>query len=251
MDRFSWQDFLKLTPLFYVYIVLISFMKQYIYYQFFNINISDYLELSEILVSFLDDTFIYGLFIIYVIAVYFFMSKGYVRFMNLISRKILTFIHWLSKKERKSVQILDKHVWIFFLVIAVGYGVIFFRNAIHHHDWIVFASVRPVVIISIIVLFLLFHYSKLADRLNNILVKELILFSIILFLFNIERAVLAVNQVKYKNKIYITEIAFKDQKIKSDENKYFIGKTINYVFLFNKNDNKTTAYSLNDIIYIR
>jgi len=251
MDRFSWQDFLKLTPLFYVYIVLISFMKQYIYYQFFNINISDYLELSEILVSFLDDTFIYGLFIIYVIAVYFFMSKGYVRFMNLISRKILTFIHWLSKKERKSVQILDKHVWIFFLVIAVGYGIIFFRNAIHHHDWIVFAFVRPILIISIIVLFLIFHYSKLADKLNNIIIKELILFAIILFLFNIERAVLAVNQVKYKNEVYISEISYRDLNIKSDETNYFIGKTTNYIFLFNKNDNQTTAYSLNGIRYIK
>ena len=184
---FSWQDFLKLTPLFYVYIVLISFMKQYIYYQFFNINISDYLELSEILVSFLDDTFIYALFIIYVLSVYFFMSKGYIRFINMTSRKIWASIQKLLKKDPKPVQIQDKHVWIFFLIIAVLYGVIFFRNAIHHHVWIVFALVRPVVIISIIILFLVFHYSKLTDKLNNIIVRELILFAIILFLFNIDK----------------------------------------------------------------
>ena len=251
MDRFSWQDFLKLTPLFYVYIVLISFMKQYIYYQFFNINISDYLELSEILVSFLDDTFIYALFIIYVFSVYIFMSKGYLKFINMISRKIWMIIQKLLKKESKSVQILDKHVWIFFLIIAVGYGVIFFRNAVHHHDWIVFSFVRPLVIISIIILFLIFHYSKLAVKLNNIIVRELMFFAVILFLFNIERAVLAVNKVKYKNEVYISEIAFSDQNIKSDETNYFIGKTTNYIFLFNKNDNQTTAYSLNEMRYIK
>ena len=251
MDRTSWQDLIKLTPLFYVYIVLISFMKQYIYYQFFNINISDYLELSEILVSFLDDTFIYALFIIYVFSVYIFMSKGYLRFINMISRKIWMIIQKLLKKESKPVQILDKHIWFFFLIISIGYGAIFVRNAIYHHEWIVFSIVRPLVIISIIILFLMFHYSKLADKLNNIIIKELILFSIILFLFNIERAVLAVNQVKYKHKINITEIAFKDQNIKSGETRYFIGKTSNYIFLFDKDENKTTAYSLNGIIYIK
>jgi len=251
MDRISWQDFLKLSPLFYVYVVLISFMKQYIYYQFFNINISDYLELSEILVSFLDDTFIYALFIVYIFTVYFFMSKGYIRFINLISRKILTIIQKVLKKELKPVQILDKHVWIFFLIIAIGYGAIFVRNAIHHHVWIVFAIVRPIVIVSIIILFLIFHYSKLMDKLNNIIVRELILFAIILFLFNIERAVLAVNQVKYKHEFYISEAAFSDQNIKSDETNYFIGKTTNYIFLFDKNAKQTTAYSLNEIRYIK
>jgi hypothetical protein len=179
------------------------------------------------------------------------MSKGYLRFINMISRKIWMIIQKLLKKESKPVQILDKHIWFFFLIIAIGYGAIFVRNAIHHHEWIVFSFVRPLVIIGIIILFLIFHYSKLADKLNNIIIKELILFAIILFLFNIERAVLAVNQVKYKNEVYISEISFRDLNIKSDETNYFIGKTTNYIFLYNKNDDQTTAYSLNDIRYIK
>ena len=69
------QDNLKLIPLFYASIVIIGFIKLYIYYRFFNINISEFLFIGEILVSFLDDMTVYSISLI-VFALIILLSEG-------------------------------------------------------------------------------------------------------------------------------------------------------------------------------
>jgi hypothetical protein len=58
----------------------------------------------------------------------------------------------------------------------------------------------------------------------------------------------------YANNIWsheIAEIQFRDEIIKSDKDQFFIGKTNNYIFHYNKVDEVVDIYSLSDVSYIK
>jgi len=45
----------------------------------------------------------------------------------------------------------------------------------------------------------------------------------------------------------ISEIEFKGEIIRPDRNQFFIGKTNNYLFMYNKTEEKVTIYSMSDV----
>ena len=51
----KWQKILQLTTIGYALLVLISFIGHYVYYILFHVHIGEYMELSELLMNFLDD----------------------------------------------------------------------------------------------------------------------------------------------------------------------------------------------------
>ena len=57
---FNREDFKKIVPIVTPFIMLCGVLKQTIYYNYFNIRITYYLEFTEVLTLFLNDLLYYG-----------------------------------------------------------------------------------------------------------------------------------------------------------------------------------------------
>lgn len=239
MSKRDWTDYLKLTPVIYAALVVIGFVKLYLYYKMFNINIGDYLELSEILVFFLDDLFIY-------ILVFAYLTFKFLRKYNESSNiQNQDGGHFLSdeKTYRKKLKIGI----ISLLVIAALSTIFYFLLPLK--SFLIFIPVVILIIWAII------HYYTRQLVVNQVIKNkstyELIHFSYLVILVVCYMAISEAETNKLYGYAYADEIEYKDQIIKSDSTQFFIGKTKNYIFYYNKEEHKTTAFPLKDVGYIK
>ena len=190
-------------------IIFFGFFKQYIYYSFFNINISEYIDFDEILTSFLDDLFLF-IFIIFTTSIIFiYLVSKAPKSKNVIAKKIT---------EGKRGLIIDIILIIFFIVTYILVKSIFLIY------FCIFIS------INIIDDILTRKYLNLHIRFTIIAfmfyISILILYSAIEYIF-----VFKTNQNKYTITYKINDECI------SDSTNIYVGKTKKYIFFVNYNKN--------------
>lgn len=240
-NKCEWSEYLKLLPVIYAFLTIVSFIKMYTYYQFFNINISIYLELTEILTSFLDDLIYYILFIVYIFIT--FLGATFFKAKN---RDILPNHPGLNYL----INMLIKLVFYYFIYVFPAALMLFGILMLFLSNMVILGIALTVFgfIQAIISFIVILTTSEVKDFLSF---KTIVLASIELLLFVVVFAVIEGSSVK-KGKISIyTTIEFKGAEKVSDDNNIFIGKTNKNIFRYNIVEHQTTAFFLKDVGYIK
>lgn len=244
----NWQDYLKLSPVLYALIVILSFIKLYIYYLFFNINISEFLSITEILIAFLDDMVYYvGILIFQLVFTYWLDEAGKSDYIKRAS---------LSKEEREKIYTSERKFgsWMSRGAIFLFYGLLtLFVIESYLTDWNEFIqNLMLVGFATSLLLIALFAGGKTAKKISkSTYIRTLIMFFMYLTVISIYFPISNALRVKTNSKAHFSEITYKEEIVKSDSTQFFIGKSDNYIFYYNKEKRQTTAFPLKDVGYIK
>lgn len=243
------KDFVEAFPIGYGYAFLVFCGALYFhfYYNAFHIPIFRYLDISEIAVSFLP--------IIIVIIVFFGFFIGAISFLNLllslinlflgyfksrvsITRKNLPFVSYAQKNE------FVQSLWIVILCsLCATYLYFANRRLDKFSDEIVFNDLREYYWYGFLIISAFF--LPLATFRNKIISIAIIFVMAVVFesMSDVQEYII---DAKIKNKSY-TIITTESDTIVTNRNYYFIGRTNNYVFLFNSSTKSYDDIPMNRI----
>jgi hypothetical protein len=229
----------KISPVIGAFLIFIGYWKLHLYYKNWDIKISDYLDISEIMLSFLNDSNIILFFIFIMLAQ---MTIGII-IIAFIDRKIKNVTEGENKIEvtaddkgfegilplfDKSFEENSKPIIIVFSIlsaISIILFFIFYKLTFLYFSFILFSQ------LLILILYYLFGIKNDKKLMQ-------ISFVIIIFGFSYSLSKYDINETncdKTKVVLYIEN----DKRITSSDNFIFLGKTKNYFFFFDKCKNKS------------
>ena len=206
----------KYYPLAGVLVIFLSFLRQFIYYYQFNIDITNYVSLSEFIILFLKHSIIIILIIFLVYP------------LVLLIKNLRTLIKKISKMDKIKKRILL--VSIFVISGIINYLTI--SNLISHSN--TEKSGYFIVSYTTSIFFIILTYSVLLIMLRNNISRKVQLISGVLFtvIFTISIALLKSYQTKNTSSDIIFEIKLEKETIITDDKLLRVGQTENYLFLY-------------------
>lgn len=231
----------KLTdtiPILSLFVIFIGFLKLSTFYQYYNINILDYLDASEILLSFLDDLSIIVLLIFVLLYYSIWLMK---KFDNQSGNGKLDEIPvWLENAMQNFQEIRDKlfksSIWT---VLVSGICFYLFTNLF----WLC------ILFIYCFQFFILLFERIMIGKEKEFRNPEFV-FGISLvvsfLLFTIGIAYRDINSLRYDNEFRV-EILTDNGLIQTNKDYQHIGQTSKYVFLYYHSENKAEIIKRDDI----
>ncbi len=222
---------------------------QSVYYFFFNIPITEFLTLSEVLTLFAQEVMRYILvfFIIYVLTYLSNTSKtGFS-----IKRTFLRFVQGNSKIDRFKIYAIYRKNSMYFFVFGLISSVAFFQAK--EKIAYIFSLYFSIEVLYFFVRFFRFEYLR-ELKLKKQLKKKYETFDITFqfalhfIFFIVIWSMIDVQRVKYQQKFI--NVSFKlmsDSLVKSDSSAYYIGQTDKFLFHYDSKKDKTTIYRKEDI----
>lgn len=220
----SLDKFKSLIPFFTLLIIFSSAIKLITYYKRFNINIIDYLELSEFTFSFVDDIYAYAITFTYSFIIWYFQD-----FINP-SRSQLKKLEKQKKQQKFYKNLFFSYLMAFSIA---NFFSIYFIN------WIVYF----VALMIIMIIYGIFVYKSLKI---DIYTKYILLVPT-LFIYIYFQAKLEQSKIIEGKSSVIYSISINDKEIESNKNYVFIGKTREFTFFYDIKKNETTIYNNKDI----
>ncbi len=212
------------------FLVTLGLLKLYFYYDAFDINIFEYMEFSEIITSFLDDSVIGLCFtlVLSILLVNVILEPG----------KSMKEIKEAARKKKPNNH-LQKWITmiIFFIPIAViTYFLI--RQVRETGLFFMFSILSSMTIVS----FATTNINK--DEYYSVKMFNLVagLVFVVLSSFTVFDAKMEVIRVKEMDKYSQVKLTIDSIPFTSDSIRFYIGKTNEYVFVYNKKDEYTTIY---------
>jgi len=211
------------------YIAVLGILKLVIYYKCFDIRIVEYLDISEVLLSF-TDSLILLIFIIIVPFLLFISFFG--KSIGNVNSEIFENQLETSFLNRLKLDIKENTFLIILSIISISFCLIwghwkwelFIYFAMFPGTGILFFLVREVRIT---------YWKQYRYRIPGTYINIfylLCMVTMIMTFFTVEDA----NEVKLKNVFLGTEIYLEDEVLKSDSITTYIGQTKGYIFLYNK-----------------
>lgn len=190
-----------------VFFIMAGLVKVYLYYKFFNVYIFEFIDIKEILILFVNNLFAYFI-ILFFLAVTLVVISCFEGIKIIILPLVILVLSIVFKKSRKHVYwyetILQNVVYlIFFGTLLLGRTKII--NTLAHPD--------------------IHQHFMLLIILGTLLVNSA------------GYAALEFYKVKYKGYYSKIRLVFEDSEFQSDENKFYIGKTEKYFFMYDKVSN--------------
>jgi hypothetical protein len=207
-------------------LILLGVTKHLLYYQLFHINILPFLDLSEIVTSFLDSVVIGVLFII----LFIFHQIRQPLFKQGWSEADITFRKYFDIIGLITLGII---LCLFILIPIWKYG-------IYKYNVLSIASLIILIVsIRVGVSFVRGTAHEIYDT-SSVIVLGLLLVGLL--------ACKKFLSVKYGERYLGTMIVFENRpSIISDSTTYYIGNTTNYLFVFNEKFNRTYVYPMDDV----
>lgn len=242
------------TPIFYAFIVFCGSLYQHIYYYYFGISIFKFLEITEILVSFLDILILiltlFGVFILLIMAIPF--AEKICEFVDKKIAKIKIRLKWKGKEkkvETREQKSFDKKKWLifvcFFSTIYIVSIILFDLSDPKYNDSV---TVVYMIYIILIVLFLGFELAENKKEITNEEKRHIVLYIVMAFLVStVWYSSVNITCTMEVIKKQIVTIVTNDTIIKTDTNYIYIGRTNNYVFLRNSSKKRTDILSEKEI----
>ncbi len=206
-------------PLFTVIIIILGLVKLVVYYSKYNVPIKFFIQISEIglIVS-------YDLLLVMIMFLYFTIQGA-----NQIEIKTE------SKTLKKASKIVGQVV-TFLPVLVVVITIIFlyiekdYANKVYLFSLLIFSGS-----LALIIAYPDYFIKYITNRTRYLLLQGFII-TVCFVLVVTASEIKSVEKGKYKGTIIITA----DSTYISTDSSYFIGKTENYVFVFNKKDTTTS-----------
>ena len=234
---------IKLLPLLSILIITLGFVYYRAFYMSFGIRIVDYLELSEILTLFLDELYIFYTSVAFLVVLYISIQNW--KYTSEESKNLSTLpppiqsIRQLKKSEIVLIIVGALLIIIFF----GGIPYLFIQNRAQ------FADLIPILSISVYIGF--FIVASLASRSNYKAYffnpYAIILFIILILNASGSFAKIRVHDITCGHVNSGTDFILDNSLIQSDSVCYYLGKTKNFLFYYDAEQQKATAYPMSRI----
>ena len=232
----------KISPLIGVFLIFLGILKLDIFYSHFDINIVDYLELSEILTSFLDDINLFLLSIILMLCYAIFGATVTIRIMTRVVNKSRkkevdenTIVRSGSIKQRSKTGII-----IAIIITAIGCYFLFCYQKV----WILFiVTLFAFQLILLLTISINNMFGKLSENATYII--SLIFLFLIFTCIKARFDILKIESSKGEA-VIVTDY----EKIIMTKDEVLIGKTNRYLFIHNLSSKSNTIIPIDELIKI-
>jgi hypothetical protein len=243
------EDITKAVSILVSILIAAGLLNQIVYYKFFNVQIAEFLNAGEILLLFADDLLFYLMVMMTTITVVAllpsFRDNKVTAFKE--RRRFIRYVKTEEAFERLIFFFTQR--WVGILLWTTSLTVLYFTDK-------EFFNISIYVFSFEMCIWLLRWHSyeiRRSMRIKDELTKQdetlYTSFSILLFflLILLIYTVYDVRDVRDKQKFINTSIVVSDQAIKSDSNYFYIGKTDDFVFFYNKKKDETTVYPMEQV----
>lgn len=216
----------KIIPLVSILILLSSIIKNQIYYDFFGININEYTNLSEFTTLFISDLKFY---LIYISSLLIYLPFIYIRsyFRTKYGKQYFSFS--LTKKVSKYLIIA--------LIISIVLTIFIKSDLSSKLEWI---QIYIIMLFSIVLLYI--------DKDVNYSQKYcFISCSILLILFSLSKSYIDIERINKGKASHQIQFTNNNLKYNSNSEHLYLGKTKEYIFLYNKKSKTTQIFKTSDI----
>ena len=243
------DSIIKSFPLIFIILTTIGYINLQSYYYFFDIEIINYLEISEILLLFFNKSILIILLLISIILIIFLIDDKISKDINNNEKDIEA----LSHKEEKTKKRILKGGWIliiltiFFIIIemiSTNYiGLIF---SVGFLVLIIINRIAEKTVLKIII--------KKSDSIFSFTVyfgfQILLLFN----LFTISNSIENGYRLRYESKqSKLVCFSYNGKIIETNKKTIYVGETKKYLFLFNKENEETLIFKtegINDLKFL-
>ena len=244
------EDLVKYVSILSGFLIFIGIVKMDAYYGAFNIRITNFLEFSEIITSFLGDISLsLGLVTVLIVTSTLFNSDSnayknnefYDRF-NKETNRVKRFVAFV--KYGKSL-----------LLLYLSYNLIHICIDLIRRGYIDYTAIIEFDIAFAVLFLAIFFNAELDLKYLNrnyskykLDIYKSLIFLFVLYFFIGLFTTLEVSTVRNDNKYEGTEIHLNDSStILSDKNQYYIGKTNSYIFMYNERSKKAIVYPMSEV----
>jgi hypothetical protein len=226
----------KILKYFPGFIIFLGIVKLIFFYKSFNIQIVDYLNLSEVLISFIDKAILY-IIIAFVPILLVLTFWGEV----IAKSNTITFEEKLSKNFSQRVfSDIKENIFPFILTLI---GIIFF---IVKGKWsieigAIYFSYFGCYIVIFITREIRIAYKK---QYNYSIPPTYLNFFFLIYLFTIlllQNTIQEIKEIKEKHKYLGTMIFLEKETITCDSNNTYVGQTNDYLFLYSISEKRSTV----------
>ena len=240
---FEFQKVKAIVPYVGAICIFCGFYKLKIIYSSFGIDISNFIGTSEILTSFLPDLTEYVLIILGIMIFKFLlMSKKDIQSKESEVKNLITMKNGLVRlyAHLKMNTIVLIPLIMYSLMTIIFY--FFFPNKIPSSNFLFFALLG-ILVFNILLLeferkFLLVYKKRIDSSIIN-----LVIVVSLFFLYTIQTASVEIREIRDGNGTRIS-FEYETDQIKSTKKMLYIGKTLNYIFMFNRASNETSVYQI-------
>lgn len=224
-------------------LICMGIVKLFFYYSFFNIEITRFVTISEVLTYFTGDIVFYlSLGVFTFIITYLTNNSHVIKY----RRNFITF----CKTDDPLIRLL-KFAYTSRFYVSLVLGLIFYFISAYNKSYL--SEVFGYFLLINIIYFLIslsIQEIKRKDRNQKRLKKDNLIYEIysylllrVLFLIFIY-TLIEVQRVKHESRYVNTQITLDDNSIISDSTNFYIGNTNNYVFVFNKTQDRTSVFPM-------
>ena len=234
-----------LLPYIGSFFILCGYLKLSLFYHHFNIKITEYLELTEIISLFIGDAMLY-IAIVFLVNLYSFINQDLSQSIENENRQdeILN-TEDASLRLKKFLNMRKEQLGAIAAITILNAILIYFKvqNSI-------LVMMNIILIAWVIATYILYEfrrkYKLVYNKDLNITYYNLIL-SLNLFLVYIFSSIYVDINFTEKLNNNVIKFNYKENVITTDKNILFIGETKNFLFLFNNKQKKTSVYPRNEI----
>ncbi len=221
------DSLIKVLPLGSLFIITCSSIKLVLYYDIFNISITDYIGIDEILVSFIDDILYYTMV--------FGIGVGLNFYMDSRRKKVVDNANYTPKPKSTFTKISNQIV-----EILVTLFVCFLINILCFHTKNCYEKVSLIFAI-VLTIFIYFQIKLSGTKHEPNYYLTIAVWAVILIFFD---GLKSGYRIKDDKSSYSVNLLFNDSlKVSTDSTYRFIGKTREFIFFYNSDLKKTDIYS--------
>lgn len=226
----KFTEMMKFMPLGSIAIILCSSLKLIIYYKIFNIDIVEYLDIQEYLTLFIDDLFAYVLLFGLGIILYIFSQKSNVPKVELDKE---TDFNYLGIKLMTGLVLTA-----FFTIYIIGAVYSGKLELITMH----------VLNISMTIFVLIAMFIRITTKFKT--PYWAFMGSLIFFYLIFGSSISGLRVLKNQDKLDYS-VVMDDVKVNTNDSLHYIGRSKNYLFLYNTHSQTSTIYKLDDVSQIQ
>jgi hypothetical protein len=219
-------------------LILLGIIYQTIYYSYFNIEITRYMEVSEIILSFANE--------LLVILIMFFATFVFIAFLSQQPPNTANKVSEFKYIGRDLKLLIKSHLREFILFVAMLLFLIFAQ--LLPPGLILLGLIGAAVCIIVVARIHLqkpvFGYFKRKEfGIGKFIFDYAIILVAVVVLFAYAESMSVMNKDRYINSV----IYFKSDTIRSNHFRFYIGQTNKYIFVYDLKKNVTSVYPMSDV----
>lgn len=223
------ENLIKLLPLGSIYVILCSSIKLVIFYKCFNISIVDYIQIQEYLTLFIDDILYYLVVFGIGILLYLFNIFQYSEH------------NYIPKSEEPEKYKKERNFTLNLSIIIIILVIILSNTCIYRSKSIEIISVGGYFVLCLLYVYL--SSTKITFPYPLLIITSIVLYTISNGFID------AYKILENKDKLNYT-LGFKDRNYSTDRTIKYLGKTENFIFLYNLKSKRTTILKIDDLVKI-